>query len=181
MEQRLDATFLRTGPFERAAAVALAAAGVGVGVFLGAWGVSFFWRYTPPEIAVHVSNPEVRIVQDGPFMIEFGQITVKMEQPLSPQINARLGTDAKPAAGDVISREVTVFSHVRHGLGTVVTGWNYKDGSGGMPVSQFCYYTSDNPDGSSKRVDLAIDSTRRPQISTDLVPDLESVGCGTDN
>jgi hypothetical protein len=133
MEQRLNATFLRNGPFERGAAVALAAAGVGVGIFLGAWGVSFFWRYTPPEIAVRVSNPEVRIVQDGPFSVsqdkpfvfsqpdplkmESGQITAKVEQPLSPQINARLETDAKTALGNVISREVTVFSHVPHGLG----------------------------------------------------------------
>jgi hypothetical protein len=32
MEQRLDATYLKQGPFERAAAVGLAAAGVGLGI-----------------------------------------------------------------------------------------------------------------------------------------------------
>jgi hypothetical protein len=82
----------------------------------------------------------------------------------------RLGSNSQTAAGDVIKREVTFFSHVQHGRGSVVTGWNYKDGRGGTPLSQFCYYTARNPDQSSKRVDLAADGVRRP---LDLVPDEE--------
>jgi hypothetical protein len=85
----------------------------------------------------------------------------------------RLGSNSQTAAGDVIKREVTFFSHVQHGQGSVVTGWNYKDGRGGTPLSQFCYYTARNPDRSSKRVDLAADGVRRPQIGMDLVPDEE--------
>ena len=66
MEQRLDATYLKTWsqlsgrPPRRSSA-----AGLGAGVFLAAWGASLLWRYTPPEIAVRVANPEVRIAQDA--------------------------------------------------------------------------------------------------------------------
>src|SRR5438132_5630484 len=113
MEQRLDATYLRLGPLERAAAVALAAAGVGVGILLAAWGISLFWRYTPPEIKVRVANPEVRVVQDRPFAvrqdkpfvlsqpdplkIEQGKLTLKLEQVPSLPINCRPGYDAQVA------------------------------------------------------------------------------------
>ena len=86
-------------------------------------------------------------------------------------MNDRLGLNR--TRGDVIKREVTIFSHVQHGTGRVVTGWNYRDGRGGTPVTQFCYYTSRNPDQSSKRVDLAADGVRRPPIGNDLVPDVE--------
>jgi hypothetical protein len=180
MEQRLNATYLRPGLFERSASVAFSAAGVGLGVLLAAWGISLLWRYTPPTIAVRVVNPEVCIVQDrplavkqdqpfvlsqpDPLKIERGQVTLKMDQP---------PTDVQTASGEIIRREVTIFSQVRHATGTVVTGWNYKDGSGGKPVSQFCYYTSENPDRSSTRVDIAVDGTRRLLAGTDLVPDME--------
>lgn len=190
MEQRLDATYLRPGPIDRAAAAALVAAGLGVGVFLAAWGVSLLWRYTPPEIAVSIANPEVHIAQDAPLVvkqdkpfvlaapnplkIEQGQLTVKVDQPPSLPMSDRLGSNSQTAAGDVIKREVTFFSHVQHGQGSVVTGWNYKDGSGGTPVSQFCYYTARNLDQSSKRVDLAADGVRLPKISVDIVPDVEA-------
>jgi hypothetical protein len=182
MEQHLDATYLRHGPVDRAAAAALVVAGLGLGVFLAAWGISFLWRYTPPEIAVRVvQDVPLAVKQDKPFVpangtrssIEQGQVTVKVEQPPGLLTNDRLGSNSQTAAGDVIKREVTVFSHVQHGPATVVTGWNYRDGSGGMPVRQFCYYTSANPDRSSMRVDLAVDGIRWPQIGTDLVPEVE--------
>lgn len=72
----------------------------------------------------------------------------------------------------VIRCEVTVFWNVEHGQGIVTTGWNYKDGSGGQPVGQYCYYALLNGDRSSTRVDISSDGTRFPQISA-FVPDLE--------
>ena len=74
---------------------------------------------------------------------------------------------------DVIRREVTVFSNVEHGPGTVVTGWNYRDGSGGVPIQQFCYYTAPNVDHSTKRVDIASNGVRSFDVDAELVPDLE--------
>jgi len=155
MEQHLDATYLKHDLVDRAAATALVAAGLGVGVLLAAWGISMLWRYTPPEIAVRVANPEIHISQNTPLVvkqeapfvmappdplkIEKDRLTVKVEQPPNPLTSDRLGTN-------VIKREVTFFSYIQHGQGSVVTGWNYKDGRGGTPVSQFCYYTSQNPD-----------------------------------
>jgi hypothetical protein len=189
MEQRLDATYLKHDLVDRAAATALVVAGLGVGVLLAGWGVSLVWRYTPHEIEVRIKNPEVQITQSAPLMvkqetpfvvvapdplkIEQGKLTVKVEQPPNLPIGDSLGSNSRTAAGEVIKHEITSFSYVQHGQGSIVTGWNYKDGRGGTPVSQFCYYTSQNPDQSSKRVDLAVNGVRLPQISLNIVPDVE--------
>jgi hypothetical protein len=188
MEQRLDATYLKHDLIERAVAAALLATGLGAGVFLATWGASLLWRYTPPEIAVRVANPEVRIAQSTPLMvkqetpfvvatpdplkIEQGQLSVKVEQAPNLPVNDRLESSSR--AGDVIRHEVTYFSYVQHGQGVVVTGWSYKDGRGGTPVGQFCYYTSPNPDQSSKRVELAANGARSPRMNLSLVPEYEA-------
>jgi hypothetical protein len=187
MEQRLQAAFLRPGLMERAAALGIGAVAIGTAILLAAWGISFLWRFTPPEIAVRIANPEVRVSQSGPLTvtqdkpfvlakpeplkIERGELTIKVEQQ-SPATSG-VGGDTKAATGEVINREVTVFSNVRHGPGTVVTGWNYRDGSGGVPVQQFCYYTAPNFDRSSKKVDIASNRVPLPNIDAGLVPDLE--------
>jgi hypothetical protein len=185
MEQRLDATYLRPGPFERAAAVAFCAVAIGAGTLLAAWGISFLWRYTPPEI--RMANPEIRVVQSEPFRvrqdkpfilaqpepfkIDPGQVTVKVEQ--QPPATSGVGGNTKTANGEIIEREVTVFSNMRHGPGVVVTGWRYRDGSGGTPVQQYCYYSTPNIGRSSTRVDIASDGVRSAEIDPRLVPDLE--------
>jgi hypothetical protein len=185
MEQRLDATYLRSGPFERAAAVGFCAVAIGAGILLAAWGISLLWRYRPPEIHVRIANPEVRVTQDAPlkvaqdkpfviaqpepFKVERGEPTIKVEQG-SPSVTSR---DTNTPSGDSIRREVTVFSNVKHGAGTVVTGWSYRDGSGRVPIRQYCYYTTPNVDHSSKRVDIASNRVRSSNIDADVVPDLE--------
>ena len=179
MEQRLDATYLKHGPFERAAAVALVAAGLGMGVLLAAWGISFLWRYAPPEIAVRIGNPELHVTQDGPFTVTqqkpfilVQQEPLKIEQlPLS--VISGVGADATTATDQVIRREVTVFSNVKHGSGAVVTGWNYRDGGGGVPVGQYCYYSASKVELLDHEVDIASNGIPAPHISALLVPDLE--------
>jgi hypothetical protein len=171
MEQRLDGTYLRSGPFERAAAIGISAVAIGTGILLAAWGISLLWRYTPPEIVIRGT-----VVQEKPFVfeplkIDPGQLTLKVE-PQSPATSGVAGS-TKTSTGDVIEREVTVFSNVRHGPGVVVTGWNYRDGSGGTPVQQYCYYTTPNIDHSSKRVDIASNRVRSPNLDPGLLPDLE--------
>lgn len=184
MEQRLNATYLSPEPIERAAAIGIGAVAIGTGILLAAWGISFLWRYTPPEIVVRIANPELHVTQSAPFTvtqdkpfvlaqpeplkIEPGQLTIKTEQT-SPKVTSGVGGDTKT----VIRREVTVFSNVKHGPGTIVTGWNYSDGGGGVPVGQYCYYSASNVDHSSIRVDIASNGVRAPQMSALLVPDLE--------
>jgi hypothetical protein len=188
MEQQLDARYLNSGPFERATAIGIGAVAIGTGILLAAWGVSLLWRFTPPEIGVRIANPEVHITQDSPLTvsqrepfklesprplkIEPGELTIKTEQP-SSALASGLGTDTKTATGDVIQREVTVFSNVRHGPGTVVTGWRYSDGSSRVPVHQYCYYTTQNVGYLSNRVDIASNHIRSSNIDARLVPDLE--------
>jgi hypothetical protein len=182
MEERLDARYLSSGPLERATAVGLGALGVGMGILLGAWGLSFLWRSTPPEITVRVANPELRVTQEKPLKIEQDKPFV-LAQPKPLQLDLTKPTimgdhpwndpDAKTTGGDVIRREVTVFWSTKHGPGDVTTGWNYKDGSGGMPVGQYCYYAVLNGDGSMTKVDIASAGSRLLQISASLVPDLE--------
>ena len=83
MEQRLDPTYLRPGLVERTIAMGIGAVGIGTGILLAAWGISFLWRYTPPEIAVHIANPELhvahnsplKVTQDKPFVIECARAT----------------------------------------------------------------------------------------------------------
>ena len=189
MEQRLNATYLRPGLAERSIAMGIGAVGVGTGILLAAWGISFLWHHTPPEIAVRIANPEVHLAQDSPLTvtqdkpfviaapeplkIDPPKLTVNVEQ--SPQSVVKgVSTDAKTTTGDIITREVTVFSNVRHGPGTVVTGWSYSDGSGGTPIKQYCYYTTaPNLGHSTKRVDIASNGIRSPGLDAELVPDLE--------
>ena len=185
MEQRLDATYLGRGLTERAVALGIGAIGIGTGIFLATWGISFLWRYTPPQI--RIANPEIHVVPSGPltvtqdkpfilaqpepFKIDPGQVTVKVEQ--QPPTTSRVGGNTKTANGEIIEREVTVFSNVRHGSGVVVTGWRYRDGSGDTPVQQYCYYSTPNIGSSSTRVDIASDGIRSPNMDSGLVPDLE--------
>ncbi len=185
MEQRLDATYLRPGLIERAATLGIGAVGIGTGVLLAAWGISLVRRYTPPEVSVRIANPEIRVAhnepitvtQDKPFVlaqteplkIEPGRFTI--EQAPLPATSGVGGND-KTATGDVITREVTVFSNVKHGPGTLVTGWKYRNGGGGVPVKQYCYYGAWNVDQSSTRVDIASDGIRAPH-TRGHVPNLE--------
>src|SRR5262245_29782801 len=184
MEQRLEAEFLRPGLFERAAALGIGAVAIGTGVLLACWGISFLWRYTPPEIGVRIANPEVRVTQSepllvtqdkpftiaqpGPFKVELGDVIVKAPQPF-PEISG----NAKTGGGDVIRRAVTVFSEVKHGPGSVTSGWKYQDGSGGRPIQQYCYYEILNGDHSRTTVEIAHNRNRLPNLAAGVVPDLE--------
>jgi hypothetical protein len=152
-----------------------------MGIFLAAWGISFLWRYTPPEIAVRIANPEVHIAQgsslkvihDKPFVIEQPEPskvdTARRADDPSRSVDDGIRTD--PRTGDVIKREVTVFTSVRHGPGTVTTGWIYRDGSSGTPHLQYCYYSAPNVDNTSRKVDIASNRVPLP-VNAALVPDL---------
>lgn len=180
MEQQVDLTHLRPGPVAKASAVAIGACGIGVGILLATWGLSYIWRPINHPIEVKISNPEVRVIQSDPFIVkQGGPFVVKQEQPfevaagtLKFEPTPAIPPVAKTADGDIIQREVTVFSTVPHGLGSVVTGWKYANGSGGIPSSQYCYYTAPNADGSSFKVDLAVDQKTLSEAVSSRVPDL---------
>jgi hypothetical protein len=184
MEQRLDSTYLRPGLFERTIAMGIGAVGVGTGILLAAWGISFLWRYTPPEIAVHIANPELHVAQDSPLKVTQDKpFVVEVPEPPKPakpiveqspdSLISEVDKNAKTAGGAVITREVTVFSNVKHGAGAVVTGWTYRDGSGGTPAKQYCDYTAPNFDQSIKRVNIASNGVPLADLNAGLVPDLE--------
>src|SRR4051812_38783000 len=151
MEQVLDATYLRSGPLARASALGIAASGIGAGILLAAWGVSLIWRPSPATMEVRIANPEIRVTQQNPFLvtqdapltiapippvkIDPSQLTVKVDQAL-PQLPPLLGGQA--ARDEVIRREVTVFSTVKHEAGSVVTGWRFENGGARVPNNQFC-------------------------------------------
>jgi hypothetical protein len=163
MEQRLDATYLRPGLVERAAAIGIGAVAIGTSILLATWGISLLRPGKP-------SDPIVRQVErEQPKPVE---VIVKVDQ-LAPAVTNGSGSERKTATGDVITRAVTVFYEVNHGVGQVVTGWNYKDGSGRTPVGKYCYYTAPNPDRTSTKVDIGFDGRPLPHISASLVPDLE--------
>jgi hypothetical protein len=159
MERRVDFTYLRLITWAKAiSAVVLS---IGVSVVLIFWGISFIWKYTPPELKI--ANPEVvlkaeplavtqdkpfTVTQDKPFELE-RPAPFKLEQlePFKveqPEFRSPVG----PAAtkdGSVITREVTVFNQVRHSAGFVDTGWKFKDGGGREPLQQYCYYQVRGP------------------------------------
>jgi hypothetical protein len=145
MEQRLNAAYLRPALAERALAAGIAAAGIGIGILLATWGISSLWRYSPREI---------------------------QRLPFPPVITS--SADANRANNTAIKRQVTVFSSVKHESGEVVSGWNYQDGNGVVPIRQYCYYDVPHLDHSTTRVDLARDGVRVPSISVAQVPDLKT-------
>jgi hypothetical protein len=171
MEQHLNATYLRPGVIERASAIGIAAASIGTGVLLAAWGISLLWRYTPPEIVVPQDKPCVLAAPEPP-KIDRDTPTPKVEPP-PPLPDSGIGRNPKTPEGDVIRREVTVFSIVKHGTGQVITGWNFRDGSGGVPVGQYCYYLAPNADNSSTKIDIAFDKAPLPNINASLVPEMQ--------
>jgi hypothetical protein len=142
------------------------------------------WHFQPPELNVHISNPEVRLA--GNPQLTFTQDKLfKLVQTPEGDLNIptllQMGkqTVQSPKEADVasspkiIQREVTMFSTTAHGSGFVTTGWSFRDGSGGEPFRQYCYYALPNHDHSSTRVDIASDGARLSNVNASLVPDLE--------
>jgi hypothetical protein len=104
------------------------------------------------------SGGEVSLAKGGKVAVEGAvgvdpnaKIGVTGALPL-PTVNNQ---PAMTVDGDAIKREVTVFSSVTYLDGQVETGWIYPGGSAKAPKSQYCYYMSPNPDGSSYKVDIA--------------------------
>jgi len=79
----------------------------------------------------------------------------------------------KTVAGNVINRQVTVFYNVPHDNGAVYTGWVYPDGASAdqQPASQYCYWISNEFNGTSTRIDIANNRVQLPNVGA--VPDLE--------
>jgi hypothetical protein len=152
MEQHLDTTYLRSDIFSKSAALSLAVISVGLGALLAGWGISFLWR---PMVLEHrgcsIISPPTKMVLPA---------TVP-EPPKGKSISA-------PA----IQEEVVVFWSVKHGSGSVVTGWKFPNGSGRTPTEQYCYYNAPNTDYSSTKIDIAANEAPSTRNVTAQVPDL---------
>ena len=156
MEQRLNPEYLSPGLIERAVAVALVTVGIGIGAALVAWGL--------------------RAMQDSHASVTHERpIAVAQPEPAKTlSTEGKVGAQEKSSTGEVIKREVTVFSNVKHRGGTVTTGWIYRDGTGQVPMKQYCYFSAPNADRSIVRVDIASDRKRLPNVNTLVVPDVEN-------
>jgi hypothetical protein len=96
---------------------------IGASGLLIAWGISFVWHYVPPELKI--ANPEIRLVppdpltvkQDKPFTVTQDKpFTIAQPEPLKIDVGSLPSFRQEPqktAGGDVIRREVTVFSRCR--------------------------------------------------------------------
>ncbi len=169
--------------------------GVGAGVLLACWGLSFFWRYDDPvvrKLEAVAQQLETLTQRTSDGLEALSRSTAQQTETMSRKMVEGLKTidrkldaldqkvanrgvggggagDGRTVTGDVIKREVTVFSRVKHEAGTVVTRWVYKDGaSDGFPKSQSCYYNAVNFDRSSTIIELAEDGKR--VLNTGPVP-----------
>jgi hypothetical protein len=168
MEQQLDATYLRPSFLSKAVALSAACLGLGVAILLGSFGLSLIWRSSlPASIDLRITNPELKIRQDEPFLFK----TVEEPRKIEPPISRSSDVYVTPH-GEVIQQEVIVFSSVNHASGSVVTGWKFPNGKGGVPSGQFCYFIYPNPDQSSTRVDIAFDAKA---LATELVANVPEV------
>jgi hypothetical protein len=168
MEQQLDGTYLRPRFLSKAVALSVASLGLGAAILLGSSGLSLFWRPQHTSIDVKISNPELTLKQDKPFVIKTA------DAPTIPELAARGNAASRETEhGEVIKQEVIVFSNVTHASGSIVTGWKFPDGSGGSPTAQFCYFTQPNPDQSSTRIDIAVNGKPLPREAIAKVPEVE--------
>jgi len=160
-EPVIDTSHLRPGPLARGFGFATAAVGIGLGGVLICWGISLLWPRSPER----VSGPATALRDSA----------LESATELRSLVGGGTERNRETASGEVIKREVTVFQSVRHGAGEVVTGWTYKDGSGGTaPAQQYCYYVVPTGEHASNKIDIATNGNRLPDIDTTLVPDLEA-------
>jgi hypothetical protein len=182
MEQQLDATYLRPCFVSKAFALSVAAIGIGTSILLAAYGISLFWRPTPipTTLDIRIANPELIVRQEKPFLM--APLKTLNAYPQAPNNRPEQAWNSGPPKGvgdpiiapqEVIQQEVIVFLSVRHSDGSIVTGWKYPNGSGRVPSSQFCYFSSPNADKSSKRVDIAVNGTPLSETVLTLVPESE--------
>jgi hypothetical protein len=180
MEQQLDATYLRPCFVSKAFVLSVAVIGIGISILLAAYGISLFWRPMPAAVDIRIANPELIVRQEKPFVMASPEIVHIDPQAPADRPGQAANSGHPKGVGDpisppqeVIQQEVIVFSSVKHGAGSIVTGWKYPNGSGRVPSSQFCYYSSPNVDKSSTRVDIALNGTPLSETALTLVPESE--------
>ena len=103
MKQRLNPEYLSPGLIERAAAVALVIVSIGIAAVLAAWGLC---AARDPHVSVTREKPSI-IVQPESSKGHAGN-------PTASSTDGKAGTQDKSSTGEVIRREVTVFSNVTH-------------------------------------------------------------------
>jgi hypothetical protein len=198
-ETVLDHTYLRPGIVTRAGAVALAAIGIGAGMLFACYGASFFFNTNSKRLdALTVKVEEIAQRPDRTYEVIAklddlrrevgkigGNITVHLasvEESLGGLknrsfISGNPDEHGTPVNGNVITTRVSVFKHVRHDSGEIVTGWDYPNGASAnqRPIAQYCYWSDWvglPANGTSVRIILAENGLRLPNIGNG-VPRLE--------
>lgn len=88
---------------------------------------------------------------------------VGLEPDATVKVVGDLAVPAAPAApaaskkGSKIITDYTVFKRVAYQNGSVFTGWNFASSTDNRPTSQYCYYAETLGEGTSARLNLALD------------------------
>jgi len=136
MEQHLDPTYLRPDLLSRCLALGVVAVSVGLAILFAGWGFSSLRGSTndtknPPCVST----------------------LTKVLAATAAETTKVLGANTSFASA--IQQEVVVFWSVRHGSGSIVTGWKFPNGNSSAPTDQYCYFNVPNADHSSTKIDIS--------------------------
>ena len=111
-------------------------------------------RQIPPlQVQVKLENDTLRLVDNTVKMDPNNNEVRLVNPPLFNQAQTKGGGNNNDPA---INTTVTVFKDVKHGDGTIFTGWNFANGAATTPKEQFCYYSQTIGAGSSARQNIGV-------------------------
>lgn len=124
-------------------------------------------------VSLDTNGAQVGLTQNSAVRLDASEAFVKLDPQAEVRVRdsnhdlprpsqAQLGSSAAPASKASVVTEFTVFKHVRHGKGQVVTGWKFSDSEQKTPRSEYCYYSEGVEAGVELTIHLANDGRINP-------------------